>query len=359
MHSWASSIRALTLQTPGLSIEDFDIISVIGRGFYGKVQLCKKKETNQYFAIKSVHKNRLIKVHKVHTVVTERNILVKLSHPFVVNIHFAFQNHSKVYIGLEYVPGGDLAFHLTRLGCFPLSIVRLYVAELVLVVNHLHEQSFIYRDIKPENILVDRFGHLKLTDFGLAKNLSSNSLASTFCGSPQYLAPEIIQKNKYSYPVDWWSLGILMYELLYGVPPFMSENQKLLFQKIINEPVVYPPESDVNACSLMSILLDKDPLSRAGYSRIISHPFFNGMSFNDVLLKKCTPEFVPPLPEYYRPTNFDEEFTNEKPFESIATPLPSEGNAFDGFSFIASDQSDESIDRIELSTAGGYSPTLM
>ena len=330
---WVNEIRNITIQTPGLSMDNFDILSVIGRGFYGKVQLVKKKGTNELYALKSVHKSLLIKHQKVHAIISERNVLMKSKHPFIVDICFAFQTPTKVYIGLEYVAGGELFSHLRKCKKLPLEEVRLYVAELSLAIDYLHSQNIIYRDLKPENVLLAMDGHVKLTDFGLAKILPTDlKQAETFCGTNEYLAPEIVQRNPYGPPIDWWALGILTYELLYGVPPFYESTKLKIFKQILNDQPKYPDDTDETIKSFISILLEKDPAKRAHFAQIKSHPFFNGLDFKDVLEKKYTPLYVPPHTSGVA-GNFDEEFTNEKCIDSSGELTFAEGHEFHGFSF--------------------------
>ncbi|OHS96005.1 AGC family protein kinase [Tritrichomonas foetus] len=333
--NWVNEIRNITLQTPDVSMDNFDIISVLGRGFYGKVMLVKKKNTDQYFAIKTVHKNRLVKANKVHTIFTERNVLMKARHPFIVNLQFAFQTESKVYLGLEYASGGELFYHLQNRQTIPIDEVRLYIAELSLAINYLHVLRVIYRDLKPENILLDSQGHVKLTDFGLAKTLTDfSNQTGTFCGTSEYIAPEIISRKPYGPEIDWWAVGILTYELLYGQTPFFNQNKAKMFQSIRSDRPRFPRKVEQSTVDFISMLLEKDPANRATFEKIKVHPFFNGMAFEDVLAKKYKPAFVPPSNGVVG--NFDTEFTMENPLDSLATPTPTAANAFDGFSYVAS-----------------------
>lgn len=334
---WTNELRNITLATSGLSINLFEMVSVLGRGFYGKVTLCKRKGTEKYYAIKTIHKNRLLKANKVHTVFTERNVLVKARHPFIVNIQFTFQTESKVYLGLEYVPGGELFHHLQNMGSLPLSEVRLYVAELSLAINYLHVLHIIYRDLKPENVMLDLQGHIKLTDFGLSKSLQEfESLTGTFCGTSEYLAPEIIARCPYGPKIDWWAVGIFTYELLFGRTPFYNQNKSKMFKAIRFEDVRFPQNTDPTVVDFISLLLKKDPCERADFEVISKHPFFKGINFKDVLARRYKPAFIPSSANIIA-TNFDTEYTMENPQDSLATPAPFDNGAFDGFSMIAED----------------------
>lgn len=330
---WVNTIRMLAITSQQLSMKDFRPIAVIGRGYYGKVTLCEKRNTGQLFAIKSVHKSRLMKAHKVTTVINERNVLMNSDHPFIVHIYFAFQSTSKVFMGFEYVAGGDMAFHLNNLHKFDVYDVRLYVAELALALDYIHKMNIIYRDLKPENILIDEQGCIKLTDFGLVKNIQYSLGAKSFCGTPAYIAPEIIQSKKYGPKIDWWALGICMYTFLYGVPPWNYENMDKLFDAIINEPLEFPQGATDDQRDLISALLDKNPETRKDIKYLVHHPFFDGIRFKDVLNKTIQHKFKPEIKEITRPQNFEKEYLDETALESMATPIKED--AFAGFSFIA------------------------
>lgn len=363
---WVNEIRNITIQTPGLSMDNFEIISVIGRGFYGKVMLVRKKDTKELFAIKTVHKNLLIESRKVHTIFSERNVLMNTKHPFIVNICFAFQNERKVYLGLEYVPGGELFRHLRDKRKLPIEEVRLYIAQLCLAIDYLHSVNVIYRDLKSENVLIDVDGYVKLTDFGLAKTLTPDlQQTDTFCGTNEYLAPEIVYRNPYGPEIDWWAMGILTYELLYGVTPFHDSTKLKIFKGILNEDPKFPDDTDESIKSFISMLLVKEPEKRAKFKDIKDHPFFNGLNFQDVLDKKFTPLYIPK--DVTKVTeNFDSEFTNEKPLDSDGEPASSGAKSeFKGFSFFGGlnkppadeDSSDEGIAIDDNNIGSNLAPT--
>ena len=349
LDQWILALRSVALITPNLSIDDFNIISVIGRGFYGKVMLCQHKTNNEYCAIKTIHKNRLIRANKIHTIFTEKNVLLKSRHPFIVSILFAFQTDTKLYLGLEYASGGELFYHLQRRGQLPISESKLIIAELALAINFLHENKIIYRDLKPENVLLDSDGHVKLTDFGLAKDLTNEELTNTFCGTSEYVSPEVISRRPYSYPIDWWSLGILLYEILIGMTPFVCDNKQKMFQAIRTQRVKYPPATDKNAINLINGLLNKEPEERFNFQSIKNHPFFEGLNWDDILLKKIIPEFIPENTHGILPKNFDSQFTKEIALDSLATPIPNEKNNFQGFSYMADEKSISSDENNEVS----------
>ncbi|OHS95069.1 RAC family serine/threonine-protein kinase like protein [Tritrichomonas foetus] len=319
-----------------ISITNFKAISVIGRGFFGKVSLYQEKKTKNLFAIKSIHKAPLMMDHHTDIILGEINIMKGLYHsPFVVDLKFAFQSATKFYIGMEYLPGGDL---LTLLSNTPNLLtmfdIKLILAQLCLALHHLHMQNLIYRDLKPENVLFRNDGYVKLIDFGLAKILEpDNQTTSTFCGTPEFVAPEMVKREKYTYSVDWWSFGILAYEMLYKKTPFFDENLNKIYGRILTSSVTYPLNADPTAVSFIEMLLAKNPERRGGYEEIISHEFFNEIDFEKVMKREYKPDFVPTLD---RPTDtryFDRMFTSERAYDSFASPVFGCSAMFADFNF--------------------------
>jgi serine/threonine protein kinase len=329
---WIVGLRAATFRYTSLKMDAFNIISVIGRGSYGKVMLCENKETKALFAIKSVHKDRLIRSQKVHTVLFERSILSRLSHPFIVSLCFAFQTPEKFYLGLEYLPGGELFHHFRDKSKLDMEAVRYYIAEIALALDYLHTNGVIYRDLKPENVLLGADGYVKLTDFGLSKEIASQT--GTFCGTPEYVAPEVIRREAYGFPIDWWALGILSYELIFGATPFFHRNRSRMFGEIQNRDPAFPEGADPVVVRLIRGLLAKEPGQRVGFEQLRAEPFFAGISFQDVLEKRIPMAYVPVVRGAKDACNFDTEFTSESAMDSLGTP-PVDGADFDGFSFIA------------------------
>ena len=294
---WMNKLKTLTFHNAHLTMNDFNIIKVLGSGYYGKVLLVEHKETKHLFALKTIRKSHLISEKKLYTVYSERNILIMSHHPFIVSIRFAFQNDCKFYLGLEYVTGGEL-FKMIQNGTpVPWQKVRFYVMEVALALKYLHSIGIVYRDLKLENVLLCEDGHIKLTDFGLSKCLttgeSEQCTTTTFCGTTEYLAPEIVLSQSYDFEIDWWQLGIFTYEFCYTVTPFYDKSSKRIYHKIVNEEPVFPKGADPNLVSFVKMLLVKDPKKRAKFDDIKDHPFFGGISWDDVLNKRITPPTKP------------------------------------------------------------------
>jgi serine/threonine protein kinase len=329
---WTEVIRALSIPRPHLSMADFTILAVLGRGYLGRVLLVQRNDTEERYAIKSVHKNKLYDGQCTHGILAERNILLFIKNPFFVNLLFAFQSPTKFYLGMEYVAGGELFYRMGGIGQIPLNDARLYTAEITLAIGHLHRFGIIYRDLKAENVMLDGDGHIKLTDFGLAKEIPGQ--ASTFCGTHHYLAPEIVSHNKYSYAIDWWALGVLLCEMLTGLPPFRADNLAELFEKIINEEPSIPSEVHPTAASLITELLNKDPENRLGLEGIIEHELFDGMDWEIIAQRGYEPEWKPTLDSLgICRANFDEAVADEPLLDSDV--MSGEGPNIEGFSFVS------------------------
>ena len=340
------AIKSAMFNNETLSIDDFTILSVLGRGNFGKVTLVKMKRNNdnninrdKYYALKSVHKMKLIQTNKVHTAINERNILAKNKHPFIVSLKFAFQSATKFYIGMEFLSGGDLRFYMKRMESknekISLKDIKIYIAEIALALEHLHSNEVVYCDLKPENVMIADDGHIKLTDFGLAQNIGKDGNSRSMCGTLEYIPPEIVVNQTYSFPVDWWSLGIVTYELIFGVTPFRDENRGRLFAKILNEDVKFPNGTDPNIKDFIKKLLIKDQTKRWNFKKLKDHPFWDNMNFDDILAKKHTPEFVPNCGSSIE--NFSSEYTDENPFDSFAVPpIGVKSVGVNGFSYMGS-----------------------
>ena len=224
------------LYSKSININHFKIVRVIGRGSFGKVYLVQKIDTDEFFAMKVLKKESIsTNSQRLHTI-AERKILQEIDHPFIVKLHYAFQNPDKLYFVMDFLNGGEMFTHLRKKVKFPEKRARFYCAELVLALKGLHDNNVLYRDLKPENIIVGSDGHIKITDFGLSKmNIGKeNDLTYTFWGTPEYLAPEIIEQKGHDKSVDWWSLGTILYEMLNGKPPFFDRNKRTVLKNVLN-----------------------------------------------------------------------------------------------------------------------------
>lgn len=330
---WVLAIRSSTFSSPYLNIDQFEILSVIGRGSYGKVMLCKKKDTGEYFAIKTIRKSSLSQSNRIHTVMSERNILTKASHPFIVSLKFAFQSTSKFYFGLEFVPGGDIGFHLQKNHLVHMQDIILYIVEISLALHFLHERGIVYRDLKPENVLLDAEGHVKLTDFGLAKDLYFQGLTSTMCGTVEYFAPEIVGGESYGVEVDWWTLGIFTYVLLFRKTPFEDKNRAMTYKNIMEKEPVFPKDTPEGVKEFISACLAKDRKKRINFTKIKSMKLFDNIDFDSVLKKQVKPLFVPQVIDYTNLSNFSKEFTQEAAKDSYVCPVYGSEENIIGFSY--------------------------
>jgi serine/threonine protein kinase len=331
-------------------LKDFNLLKVIGKGSFGKVMLVLKKDDNRIYAMKVLQKDSVIKRNQVEHTQTERNVLEYIRHPFIVTLRFAFQTKQKLYFVLDYCPGGELFFHLGRAGRFSEHRGRFYAAQIVLALEYLHSKGIVYRDLKPENVLLDAEGHIALTDFGLSKEgIQDNVSAHSFCGTPEYLAPEILTREGHGRAADWWSLGALLFEMLTGMPPFYSRNRDRLFYKILKATLRIPKFFSPAAKDLMIGLLSRDPSARLGSehdaTELKTHPFFESIDWDMLIKKEITPPFKPTIPGLTDTRNFDQEFT------SMALDSVEEGSSlrggslasvsdgkFAGFTFVNSDR---------------------
>jgi len=311
--------------TTKVTADDFDLLKVVGKGSFGKVMQVRKKDTGKIYAMKILKKEQLVARKQVAHTKTERKVLEDIDHPFIVSLRFAFQTSSKLYMILDYFTGGELFYHLKNTGRFPEERCRYYAAEITLALEELHKNTIVYRDLKPENVLLDEEGHIKLTDFGLSKeSISGTNLTHTFCGTPEYLAPEVIQGAGYGKEVDWWSLGTLLYEMLTGLPPFYNPNLHVMYEKIMRAKLQFPAYLSPDACSILTQLLERNPKKRLGSgetdaSEVKKHPFFKTIDWGKLYRRELKAPFIPTTTGGKQATNnIDEEFTKETPRD---TPL--------------------------------------
>ncbi|KOG97442.1 putative protein kinase YPK2 [Saccharomyces eubayanus] len=332
-----------------LSIDDFDLLKVIGRGSFGKVMQVRKKDTQKIYALKALRKAYIVSKCEVTHTLAERTVLARVECPFIVPLKFSFQSPEKLYLVLAFINGGELFYHLQHEGQFSLARSRFYIAELLCALDSLHKLDVIYRDLKPENILLDYQGHIALCDFGLCKlNMKDNDKTDTFCGTPEYLAPEILLGQGYNKTVDWWTLGILLYEMMTGLPPYYDENVPVMYKKILQQPLLFPDGFDPVAKDLLIGLLSRDPNRRLGVngtSEIRNHPFFKDISWKKLLMKGYIPPYKPHVKSEIDTANFDQEFTSENPIDSVVDEYLSASiqKQFGGWTYIGDEQLGDSI----------------
>lgn len=327
--------------------EDFELLSVIGRGSFAKVMQVRHKVTGKIYAMKVMYKSRIIVKNQIQHTLDENSILQRIVHPFIVKLNYAFQTKDKLYLILDFVNGGELFHHLKKSGKFSEERVRFYGAEIASAIIHLHKNGIVYRDLKPENILLNRYGHIVITDFGLSKELdsASNDKLRTIAGTPEYLSPEILLGHGYSYEVDWWSFGTLLYEMLTGMPPFFSKNIRVIYNKILNAEVHFPDYVSSIARDLILRLLERDPSMRLKDEGVKLHPFFNGIDWDDLVNKKIEPPWKPAVVDENDLSQIDPDFvqeqlgfSNEKLGSLSLSSLLNENDKdiFEGFSYMGS-----------------------
>ncbi|XP_076019936.1 serine/threonine-protein kinase N2 isoform X2 [Genypterus blacodes] len=312
-------------QLDGLQMEDFKCISVLGRGHFGKVLLADYKKSGKLYAIKALKKADIVTRDEVDSLTCEKRIFEVINasqHPFLVNLHGCFQTADHVCFVMAYSPGGDLMKHI-HTNIFSERRTRFYSSCVLLGLEFLHRNKIVYRDLKLDNLLMDTDGFVRIADFGLCKEgMDYGDRTSTFCGTPEFLAPEVLTDNNYTRSVDWWGLGVLIYEMLVGESPFPGDDEEDVFDSIVNDEVHYPRFLSPECVSLIQKLLKKDPNLRLGGGKhdaaeIKTHKFFQGMDWEALLAKKVKPPFLPVIKAPQDVSNFDEEFTRLRP---VLTP---------------------------------------
>ncbi|XP_011148486.1 serine/threonine-protein kinase N isoform X3 [Harpegnathos saltator] len=308
-------------QLTGMTLENFRLLSVLGRGHFGKVILSQYRNTGEYFAIKALKKGDIIARDEVESLLSEKRIFEVANttrHPFLVNLFACFQTEAHVCFVMEYAAGGDLMMHI-HADVFGEPRAVFYSACVVLGLQYLHENRIIYRDLKLDNLLLDTEGYVKIADFGLCKEgMGYGDRTGTFCGTPEFLAPEVLTETSYTRAVDWWGLGVLIFEMLVGESPFPGDDEEEVFDSIVNDEVRYPRFLSLEAIAIMRRLLRKNPDRRLGSSErdaedVKKQAFFRHIAWDDLLLRRVKPPFVPVIHSVEDVSNFDEEFTSEKP----------------------------------------------
>uniref|UniRef100_A0A8B9DAZ8 non-specific serine/threonine protein kinase n=1 Tax=Anser cygnoides TaxID=8845 RepID=A0A8B9DAZ8_ANSCY len=329
----------------------FELLKVLGQGSFGKVFLVKKisgSDARQLYAMKVLKKATLKVRDRVRTKM-ERDILVEVNHPFIVKLHYAFQTEGKLYLILDFLRGGDLFTRLSKEVMFTEDDVKFYLAELALALDHLHSLGIIYRDLKPENILLDEEGHIKLTDFGLSKeSIDHEKKAYSFCGTVEYMAPEVVNRRGHTQSADWWSFGVLMFEMLTGTLPFQGKDRKETMTMILKAKLGMPQFLSPEAQSLLRMLFKRNPANRLGagpdgVEEIKRHPFFSKIDWNKLYRREIHPPFKPATGRPEDTFYFDPEFTAKTPKDSPGIPPSANAHQlFRGFSFVAIASDDES-----------------
>ncbi|XP_078697085.1 protein kinase C iota type-like isoform X18 [Branchiostoma floridae x Branchiostoma belcheri] len=311
-----------------IGLDEFDLLRVIGRGSYAKVLMVKLRKTQRIYAMKVVKKELVNDDEDIDWVQTEKHVFETASnHPFLVGLHSCFQTESRLFFVIEFVNGGDLMFHMQRQRKLPEDHARFYAAEISCALNFLHERGIVYRDLKLDNVLLDSDGHVKLTDYGMCKEgLHPGDTTSTFCGTPNYIAPEILRGEDYGSSVDWWALGVLLFEMLAGRSPFdivgNTENpdqhtEDYLFQVILEKTIRIPRSLSVRAASALKGFLNKNPAERlgcapvTGFSDIQHHTFFKPIDWDALEARQVSPPFKPSIDSEGGVENFDQQFTSE------------------------------------------------
>uniref|UniRef100_A0A673B0U3 Protein kinase C n=1 Tax=Sphaeramia orbicularis TaxID=375764 RepID=A0A673B0U3_9TELE len=308
------------------SLKDFNFIKVLGKGSFGKVMLAELKGTEDVYAVKVLKKDVILQDDDVDCTMTEKRILaLARRHPYLTQLYCCFQTRDRLFFVMEYVNGGDLMFQIQRSRKFDEPRSRFYAAEVTSALMFLHRNGVIYRDLKLDNILLDAEGHCKLADFGMCKEGIMNGVTTTtFCGTPDYIAPEILQELEYGASVDWWALGVLMYEMMAGQPPFEADNEDDLFESILHDDVLYPVWLSKEAVSILRAFMTKNPAKRLGCvvsqgceDAIKSHAFFREIDWVLLEQRKVKPPFKPRIKTKRDVNNFDQDFTKEDP---VLTP---------------------------------------
>lgn len=291
----AQKVRAAVSAKVG--IDDFQRISALGKGSFGKVVKVEKVDTGEIFAMKVLDKAKVFASKVVDKTLNEKRVLERTSHPFLVGLKYSFQSETKLFLVMDFVDGGELLQHLKVVTRFTEPQARFIIAEALLALSHLHQQNIIYRDLKPANILLEASGHIKLADFGL---VSAGLRAKSICGTPTYMAPEVLSGTYYGKEVDWWGLGVLLFELVTGKPPFIAKSVPKIFEMIRGKSKILVPEYLSDECrDLIYRLLTRDPRIRLGFGdedglAIAKHRFFRGIDWEKLMRKELRPPYQPP-----------------------------------------------------------------
>uniref|UniRef100_A0A3P9PYA3 Protein kinase C n=1 Tax=Poecilia reticulata TaxID=8081 RepID=A0A3P9PYA3_POERE len=323
-----------------LKLDNFILHKVLGKGSFGKVMLAELKGTGLYFAVKALKKDVVLMDDDIECTMVEKRVLsLAWNNPFLTHLYSTFQTKEHLFFVMEFLNGGDLMFHIQEKGRFDLTRATFYAAEIVIGLQFLHAQGIIYRDLKLDNVMLDSYGHIKIADFGMCKeNISAENKTGTFCGTPDYIAPEILVGQKYTFSVDWWSFGVLVYEMLIGQSPFHGDSEDELFESIRIDTPNYPKEMTKESRNLLELLFVREPSRRLGVvGDIRAHSFFQLINWSALEKRQVEPPYKPKVKSPNDYSNFDREFLSEKPRltncdkKLLATM---DQSAFRGFSFV-------------------------
>ncbi|EGV64113.1 Serine/threonine kinase [Yamadazyma tenuis] len=330
-----------------VGLDDFQFLAVLGKGNFGKVMLAESRHTNNLCAIKVLKKDFIVENDEAESVKSEKRVFLtanKEMHPFLLNLHCCFQTENRIYFVMEYISGGDLMWHIQN-SRFSAKRAKFYACEVLLGLKHFHDNGIVYRDLKLDNILLTSKGHIKIGDYGLCKeNMWHKSTTGTFCGTPEFMAPEIVSGKEYTRSVDWWAFGVLLFQMLLCQSPFKGDDEDEIFNAIEHDDVKYPISMPRQTVLILQALLTKDPSMRLGSSErdaleIMEHPYFADVNFDDILSCNIQPPYLPELTSEHDYSNFDKEFTSETPrLTPVDTVLTSEmQEQFRGFSHVSDD----------------------
>ncbi|EPY54237.1 AGC/PKC protein kinase Pck2 [Schizosaccharomyces cryophilus OY26] len=332
-----------------IGLEDFNFLTVLGKGNFGKVMLAEYKSNKELYAIKVLKKKFILENDEVESTKSEKRVFLVANrerHPFLVNLHSCFQTETRIYFVMDFVSGGDLMLHIQQQQ-FSRRRAQFYAAEVCLALKYFHDNGIIYRDLKLDNILLSPDGHIKVADYGLCKeDMWYNNTTATFCGTPEFMAPEILLEQNYTRSVDWWAFGVLIYQMLLGQSPFRGDDEEEIFDAILSDEPLYPIHMPRDSVSILQHLLARDPNKRLGSGEndaedVMAHPFFNNINWDDIYHKQTQPPYIPQLDSQTDTKYFDEEFTRElpvlTPVQSVLTDEMQE--EFRGFSYFSHDDS--------------------
>lgn len=291
------------------TVEDFDIGVTLGTGSFGRVRFATHKESATHWAVKILKKIEVIRLQQVEHIMSEKSILEQCKHPFIVHLCCTFQDTRSLYMILEYVIGGEFFTHLRNAGRLDTTASCFYSAQVALIFEYLHSHDFIYRDLKPENLLLDKEGYIKITDFGFAKHVVFKTY--TLCGTPEYIAPEVLLNKGHGKGVDWWTLGILAYEMMVGQPPFVDDDPMGIYQQILNGKLNFPRFIEKSGKSLIKKLLVADLTKRfgclkSGAADIKKHKFFAGINYDNMVAKSLPAPVLPLVKNDKDTSNYDQ-----------------------------------------------------